>query len=95
VQAFSLAEAHDWAGIDALAPLRSGSALRARQCSVMPLPGCCRSTPATTSPTSASCSATRLRASTRSRTTMPCTNSAWWLLGRRRQRGRRRGPRRP
>ena len=30
VQAFSLAEVHDWAGVDALAPLRSGSALRAK-----------------------------------------------------------------
>jgi 5-methylcytosine-specific restriction protein B len=30
VEAFSLAEAHDWAGVDALAPLRSGAALRAK-----------------------------------------------------------------
>jgi 5-methylcytosine-specific restriction enzyme B len=30
VEAFSLAEAHDWAGVDNLAPLRSGAALRAK-----------------------------------------------------------------
>jgi 5-methylcytosine-specific restriction protein B len=30
VEAFSLADAHDWTGVDALAPLRSGAALRAK-----------------------------------------------------------------
>jgi hypothetical protein len=80
VQAFSLAEAADWAAIDALAPLRSGAALRVKAVFCYAPRDCCRSTRATTWRTFVSCSAIRRLASTPGRTTMPCTS--WSTSGR-------------